>query len=108
MVRRDIVVGLQPICTRWRKLFVVRNTTSTQYISTVYIYDPENLKPVKLVCSQYSIYVDEDTTQDTIREELQVFVLYDDGMTGCDDPVSDYTIEGFANGEERFDVVWGD
>lgn len=89
-------------------MFVVRNTTSTQYVSTVYIYDPENLKPVKLVCSQDSIYVNEDTTEDSIREELQVFVLYDDGMTGYDDPVSDYKIESFAYGEESFNIIWGD
>ena len=89
-------------------MFVVRNTTSTQYVSTVYIYDPENLKPVKLVCSQDSIFVYEDTTEDSIREELQVFVLYDDGMTGYDDPVSDYIIESFAYGEESFNIIWGD
>lgn len=84
---------------------ILRTSSGETYQTSVHVFDPENLVATELICSQGSIWLDAAVTEAELREELDVYVLYDDMSSA---PVSSYAIVGFEYGDDTLIISYGD
>ena len=86
-------------------LVLERVSNGEQLSTTVYVYDPENPIIVNVSCDCEHVYLKKNATEEDIRNEIGVYVIYDSYE---DEEVFDYEIEGFDSDCESFEIVWGD
>ena len=84
-------------------LSVTRTATGETAFTSVHVYDPENLQIVFFRCSE-EIYLEEDSTEEDIREWMYAVIVYDDES---EQSVEDYEIIGYSSSSDFFEVRWG-
>ena len=86
-------------------LTLTREKTGESYECSAYVYDPDNLIVIGIDCDE-SVYVYAGATEEDIRKNLSVYLVYDN-RSG--EEIFDYEIVGgYTDGMEKITVRYGE